>query len=133
MAKKIDRDDEDLPSVQGYNGTKGSQWPYQRDAHKAGYRRSVDYNDDPYVPEGRRHPTALQNRQEEGFAYTQADIQRFKEEGEICNLSMSDKKCIKQLRKDYARKHKIVTTSECNGIMNPFKKRRCLKKYNRGL
>jgi len=131
MATK--EDSEKNESVQTYNGTKGEQWPYQHDAHKMGYRQKVAYNDDPYVPEGRRHPEKLQNRQEEGYAYTSAEIQEFKKKGEICNMSMSDRKCIKKLRKDYASKHKVVTTSECNGILNPFKKRRCLKKYNRGL
>ena len=43
------------------------------------------------------------------------------------------KRCIEAIRRAYRKEHAIVYTSECGNISNPFKRKKCIAKYNRGL
>ena len=43
------------------------------------------------------------------------------------------RKCMKRIQKAYRKEYAVLYTSECNDIRNPFKRKKCIAKFNRGL
>ena len=88
------------------------------------------YSEDQYVPEGRKAPKM--NRKEKGLVIDR-DLMKQKCSDLDIDSFWGKKKCIKRIKKEYRKENEVLYTSECSGISNPFKRKACVQKYNRGL
>lgn len=101
----------------------------KRTGNQFGYRATTSYADDEYVPKGRKN---VRPKAEKGMVITYPDMVKGCP-GININTRKGKSKCIKKLKADYRKEHEVLYTTECSGIRNPIARRRCIKKYNRGL
>ena len=111
---------------------------------KPGHKK---YKYDANIPKARR---TTQLKEESGLTLTYPDLKKAtlkkKDAGydkdypykEVCvGLDIDNKrqrkKCIKRIQAVYRKEHAVLYTAECNAIRNPFKRKKCIAKYNRGL
>ena len=104
------------------------------DSNSRKWRQKVKIEDDQFVPEGRFRPKDDARVKEEGIVIRRPDM----ENAEVCrgldlDSRRGQKKCVAKMRAQYRKEHEIVYTSACAGVTGYFAKKRCIKKYNRGL
>lgn len=102
------------------------------DPNSKQWTKMVKYTEDEYVPEGRVRPKDDKRVLEQGLVIRRPDMEKACPNLDL-NTRRGQRKCVKKMRADYRKEHAIVYTTECSAISNPFARRRCIKKYNRGL
>ena len=113
------------------------------DSNSKEWRKNVKIQDDQYVPEGRIKPKDDARYKEQGIVIRYPDMVKAtkpKEDGSpgVCagiriDSRRGQKKCVQKMRAEYRKEHAVVYTSACAGVTGYFAKKRCIKKYNRGL
>ena len=134
----------------GPMGSEGYEEPEEEEPkkEKKTSKGNPNYRYDSNIPKNRRKTKI--DKKEEGLVLTYPMLKKATlkkgEEGydkdfkykELCTDLNIDKKwqrnkCIKRIKAVYRKEHAILYTAECNTIRNPFKRKRCIAKYNRGL
>lgn len=112
------------------------------DSNSKTWRKNVKIQDDQYVPEGRIKPRDDARYKEQGIVIRYPDmVEATKEKdgkkgacyGINIDSRRGQKKCVQKMRAEYRKEHAVVYTSACAGVTGYFAKKRCIKKYNRGL
>ena len=112
------------------------------DSNSKNWRKNVKIEDDQFVPMGRINPKDKNMVKEKGLIIRWPDIVEATQEKDgvrgVCygmpiNTNRGKKKCVKKIREEYRKEHAVVYTSACAGVTGYFAKKRCIKKYNRGL
>lgn len=115
---------------------------------KKSFKGNENYRYDSNIPKNRRKTKV--NKKDPGLQLTYPDLKRatmtkaedpnpdddFPYYGVCKNIPVDkkrgQKKCIAKIRAQYKKEHAILYTSECSNIRNPFKRKKCIAKYNRG-
>lgn len=113
------------------------------DPNAKDWSRNVKYEDDQYVPERRINPKDKDRLKEKGLVIRYPDLVKATQKkkdgtpGVCANIDIKSrrgqKKCTQKIRAEYKKEHAVVYTSACAGVKGYFAKKRCIKKYNRGL
>lgn len=113
------------------------------DSNSKEWRRNVKIEDDQYVPERRVNPKDKDRLKEKGLVIRYPDMVKATKVdkdgnkgacyGIDINSRRGQKKCVQKMRAEYKKEHAVVYTSACAGVTGYFARKRCIKKYNRGL